>query len=80
MGPLFKGMTLNGSLDPPGLPGDVPPSSSGFPSKEHVMAELKKPKKVVIPAPERKPIGTAQTTKDLLKSIRERQTSDGNNG
>lgn len=44
------------------------------------MAELKKPKKVVIPAPERKPIGTAQTTKDLLKSIRERQTSDGNNG
>ena len=43
------------------------------------MAELKKPKKVAIPAPEKKSVGRADATKKLLKEIRNRQTSDSNN-
>ena len=37
------------------------------------MADLKKPKKVQIPAPERKPIGLAEGTKELLKELEDRR-------
>jgi len=43
-------------------------------------AELKKPKKVEIPDPEKKPVGRAESTEKLLKEIRERQSSDNANG